>query len=111
MFSMRFGEKYKVKYARSGFKQDGTSYGLIAMTENENQPEGLEKPSKSTSIIKIWLPTLPNGITDGSIIVIHSFDGFDWKHIAHEQYGKVVYSDVVELRNAVIELARMEEKK
>lgn len=106
MFSIKFGEKYVVKYARSGNKKDGTSYGLIAMIESENQPEGLERPSKSKSVVKIWLPTLPKGITDGSVIQLHSFDGFDWKHIVHEEYGKPVYSDVIELRNAVIELAK-----
>jgi len=102
MFSIKFGGKYVVKYARSGLKKDGTSYGLIAMIESENQPDGLERPSKSKSVVKIWLPTLPSGITDGSVIQIHSFDGFDWKHIVHEEYGKPVYSDVIELVGAVV---------
>lgn len=106
MFSMRFNEKYNVKYARSGYKKDGSSYGLIAMIESENQPDGLERPSKSKSVIKIWLPSLPAGITDGSVITVKSFDGFDWKHLVHEEYGKPVYSDVIELRNAEIELAK-----
>lgn len=109
MFSIRMGAKYQVKYARSGYKKDGSSYGLIAMVENENQPEGLEKPSNSKSCIKIWLPTLPSGITDGSMIFIHDFAGFDWKHIAREAYGKIVYDDVIELVGATIELAKAEE--
>lgn len=106
MFSVNFGENYKVKYARSGIKQDGEPYALIAMQECENQPEGLEHPSKSKATVKAWLTGLPKGITDGSIIKINSFTGFDWKHIASEAFGKTVYNDVIELVNADIELVK-----
>jgi hypothetical protein len=51
---------------------------------------------------------LPNGVTDGCVITLKSFDGFDWKHIASEAFGKTVYNDVIELKNAVIELAKAE---
>lgn len=108
MFSIKFDNQYKVKYARSGLKQDGSPYALIAMVENENQPEGLEHPSKSKATVKAWMDWLPNGVTDGCIITLKSFDGFDWKHIASEAFGKTVYNDVIELKNAVIELAKAE---
>lgn len=108
MFNVEFGKVYRVKYARSGAKQTGETYGLIALVENENQPEGIERPSKSNSTVKVWMPTLPSGITDGCMVKINSFTGFNWKHIVHEQYGKPVYTDVIELLNAVIELAKVE---
>lgn len=108
MFSIKFNTQYKVKYARSGYKQDGTGYALVAFVENENQPEGLEHPSKSKATVKAWLPFMPQGITDGCVINLISFDGFDWKHIASEAFGKTVYNDVIELRNAKIELAKAE---
>ena len=107
MFRIINGGKYVVKYARSGFKKDGSPYGLIAMVEYENQPDGLERPSKSKSTVKIWLPTLPSGIKDGSVIQVHSFDGFDWKHLVHEEYGKPVFQDVIELIGAVVTLAEV----
>ena len=106
MFSINFGGKYNVKYARSGLKQDGTPYALVAMVENENQPAGLEHPSNSKATVKAWIDKLPEGVTDGCVIKLVSFTGFDWKHIASQYYGKTVYNDVVELRDAVIELAK-----
>jgi len=108
MFSIKINNEYKVKYARSGLKQTGEPYALIAMQENENQPEGLEHPSKSKATVKAWLDKLPAGVTDGCVIKLVSFDGFDWKHISSEAFGKTVYNDVIELRNAQIELAKAE---
>ena len=105
MFSINFNGEYKVKYARSGLKQTGEPYALVAMIENENQPAGLEHPSKSKATVKAWLSKMPEGVTDGCVIVIESFDGFDWKHIASEAFGKTVYNDVIELKNAKIRLA------
>lgn len=106
MFAINFGGKYVVKYARSGLKQTGEPYALVAMIENENQPAGLEHPSQSKATVKAWLEKLPDGVTDGCVIVIKSFTGFDWKHIASSYYGKTIYNDVIELKGAVIELAK-----
>ena len=108
MFSINFNSELKVKYARSGMKQTGEPYAVIAMVENENQPAGLEHPSKSKATVKAWLSEMPKGVTDGCVIKLISFDGFDWKHIASEAFGKTVYNDVIELKNAKIELAEVE---
>lgn len=108
MFSVNTGANLKVKYARSGLKQTGEPYALIACVENENQPAGLEHPSQSKATVKAWLDKLPEGVTDGCVVKLVSFTGFDWKHIASSYYGKQVYNDVVELRGAVIELAKEE---
>lgn len=108
MFSININNEYRVKYARAGFKQTGEPYALVAMTEDENQPAGLEHPSKSKSTVKCWLSKLPEGVTDGCVIKLVSFTGFDWKHIASQAFGKTVYNDVIELKDAVIELAEAE---
>ena len=108
MFSINFNSELRIKYARSGSKQDGTPYAVIAAVENENQPEGVEHPSKSKATVKAWLDKLPEGVTDGCVIRLTSFTGFDWKHVASEAFGKTVYNDVIELKGAVIELAKAE---
>ena len=108
MFSININSTLKVKYARSGLKQTGEPYALVAMVENENQPAGLEHPSQSKATVKAWVDKLPEGVTDGCMIKLVGFTGFDWKHIASQYYGKTVYNDVIELRGAIIELAKEE---
>ena len=110
MFAININGEYRVKYARSGLKQTGDPYAIVAFVESENQPTGLEHPSKSKATVKAWLDKMPEGVKDGCIVRLLGFDGFDWKHIASEAFGKTVYNDVIELRNAKIELAEAKEE-
>lgn len=105
MFNVEFGGIYRVRYARQGKKQDGEPYAVVCMVENENQPEELEQKSNAKSQVKIWLDRLPDGVTDGSVIKLNRFAGFNWKHQRSEMYGKVIYQDVIELVDADIEKA------
>ena len=54
MFSFRFGQAIRVHTASSFKDSEGNPAFCILMVESENQPEGLERPSKSKSQIKIW---------------------------------------------------------
>jgi len=76
MFDVNVGQTLKVSYAREGKHQDGTPYAVICCYERDNQPEGIDNPSKSCDSIKIWLDKLPKGITDGCLIQIKSILGF-----------------------------------
>ena len=44
MFSVHNGNTFRIKYARTGVKQSGENYAILAFVEKENQPAGLELP-------------------------------------------------------------------
>lgn len=108
MFTFRFNQAIRVHTA-SAFKDgEGNPAFCILMVENENQPDGLERPSKSKSQIKIWgKGELPATMHNGCLISIESCAGFDWKHnvrknkmtgeIITDRSGNTVYDHVIEL--------------
>ena len=109
MFSVHNGNTFRIKYARTGVKQSGENYAILAFVEKENQPAGLEHPSKSNCTVKAWIDKLPEGVTDGGMVRLVSQEGFDIKHIQNERFGKPVYEDVTEIYKAVF-VAVPEEK-
>ena len=108
MFSFRFGQAIRVHTASSFKDSEGNPAFCILMVESENQPEGLERPSKSKSQIKIWgKGELPESMHNDCLISIESAAGFDWKHnvrknkmtgeIITDRSGNTVYDHVIEL--------------
>ena len=109
MFTITKGNTYTVNRATSGNKKNGEPYALIKLIESENQPAGIERPSKSNSAVNIWFESFPEGmqgIKDGSLIRILDFAGVKW---IHEEYynrsGDKQYRDVLELVDAKVEKA------
>ena len=96
MFTIKTGEMLKVHSASAFTKKDGTAGAVIILMENENQPENIERPSKSKSMCKIWLDKLPKGIVNGGYITLTKIGGIEWLHIP-STYHKGEYEDVVNL--------------
>lgn len=109
MFTITKGQVYTVNKAVSGNKKDGNPYALIKFIESQNQPEGIERPSKSNSAVNVWFESFPKelaGVTDGANVRLLDFDGVKW---IHEEYsrmsGEKAYRDVLELVGAKFEKA------
>ena len=109
MFTITKNCVLTVNRAYSGPKKDGSRYALIKFVESENQPAGIERPSKSSSTINCWYESFPeglDGVKPGDLLRLIDFDGVKW---IHEQFsdrkGDTAYRDVLELVNAKFEKA------
>ena len=109
MFTITKNSVYTINKAAQGRKKDGSSYALIKFIESQNQPEGIERPSKSNSAVNVWFESFPKGlegITDGANVRLLDFDGVKWIHEEYcRQNGDKAYRDVLELVNAKFEKA------
>ena len=101
MFSIRKNVAYTVNKAVSGTKKDGSKFALIKLIESENQPEGIERPSKSSYPVNMWLEEFPAAVKDlknGDKIIIVNFEGFD---VVHQEFfrrdGSKDYADAIQL--------------
>ena len=109
MFTVLKDEAYTVNRATSGTKKSGNKYALVKFIESENQPKGIERPSKSNSAVNVWYAEFPEslkGVKDGALVRIKDFRGFKW---IHEEFtnrrGDKDYRDAIELVDAEIEMA------
>lgn len=109
MFTITKGGIYTINKCVSGQKKNGEPYALIKFIESENQPAGIERPSRSNSAVNCWFEAMPDGlkgVKDGALVKLVDFTGVKW---IHEEYflrdGKKGYRDVLELVNPVVELA------
>lgn len=109
MFTITKGGTYTVNKAASGTKKDGKPYALLKFVEAENQPAGIERPSRSNSAVNCWFEQFPEavkGVKDGALVKLIDFSGVKW---IHEEYfmrdGSKGYRDVLELCDPVVELA------
>ena len=90
-------------YRAGNFTQkDGTKGAYVICRECDNQPEGLERPSKSRKPIKFWLEDLPEGVTNESYIVFSEILGGEWKSVPQvneqgermkDRFGHDIYND------------------
>ena len=115
MFTFRFNQSMNVHSASNFKDSDGNDRFVIIMTEEENQPEGLERPSKSKNQIKVWgMGLLPESLHNGCKIAIESFEGFDWKHVPRknrytgevitDRNGYTIFDSHIELLSPVIKV-------
>jgi len=109
MFTITKGVNLTVNRAYEGTKKDGVHYALIKFVESENQPEGIERPSKSSSTINCWFEEFPEGISgvkSGDLLKLVDFTGFKWIHENYvDRKGDPAYRDVIELTGAVFQKA------
>lgn len=120
MFSFRFNSTLNV-HSASAFKNKAGEPGFcIIMREDENQPAGIERPSRSKNPIKIWgTGEMPEGLHNGCQIVIVSAAGFDWKSLprkhpttgeqVYDRYGQPIFDPVIELVAPDIHIVKPEE--
>ena len=115
MFTFRFNQALRVHSASAFKDSEGNDAFCILFLENENQPEGLERPSNSKSQIKIWgKGILPEAMHNGCLVSIESCAGFDWKHnvrknkmtgeVITDRNGQTIYDHVIELVSPVIKV-------
>lgn len=108
MFTFRFGQPMKVHTASAFNNKEGNPGFVIILTEDENQPEGIERPSRARNQIKIWgTGEMPSGLHNDCVIQILSAAGFDWKHVprknrmtgevVYDRYGNPIYDSHIEL--------------
>ena len=81
MFVFSINHPMKVYRSGSFEKADGTKGAYIICRECDNQPDGLERPSKSRKPIKFWLETLPEGVVNDGYIIFSEIIGGEWKDI------------------------------
>ncbi|MBO7423144.1 MAG: hypothetical protein J6T99_07135 [Oscillospiraceae bacterium] len=81
MFKFEVGKPMKVYRSGSFKKADDTEGAYVIMRECDNQPEGLERPSKSRKPIKIWLESLPAGIVNDGYVAFDKIVGGEWKSV------------------------------
>lgn len=121
MFTFRFGQNLKVHTASSFNNKNGDQGFVIILTEDENQPEGLERPSRSKNQIKIWgTGAMPEGLHNGCTIQIMGCEGFDWKHLPRknrmtgdvicDRYGNTIYDSHIELITPEVHIVDTVEK-
>jgi len=115
MFTFRFNETLKVHTASAFKNKEGNDAFCIILTEDENQPAGLERPSKAKSQIKIWgVGTMPETLRNDCLIQIESCAGFDWKHLPRknrytgevitDRSGNTIFDSHIELVGPVIKV-------
>ena len=115
MFSFRFNQPMRVHTASAFKDSEGNDKFVIIMTEEENQPAGLERPSRSKNQIKIWgTGLLPEKLHNGCLISIESAVGFDWKHVMRknrmngevitDRSGNTIFDSHIELVGPVVHL-------
>ena len=121
MFSFRFGSVMNVHTASAFKNQNGDPGFVIIMMENENQPEGIERPSRSKNQIKIWgTGEMPAELHNGCKITIDNAAGFDWKSLPRknkqtgepvfDRYGNPVFDQHIELIAPTIHVINTVEK-
>ena len=121
MFTFRFGQAMKVHTASSFCNKNGDQGFVVILTEDENQPEGIERPSRSKNQIKIWgTGAMPDALHNGCTITINSAAGFDWKHLPRknkqtgdyitDRYGNTIYDSHIELIAPEIHIVNTVEK-
>ena len=81
MFCFAVDTPMKVYRAGSFKKADDTQGAYVICRECDNQPDGLERPSKSRKPIKFWLPELPKGVVNDGYIVFNKIIGGEWKSV------------------------------
>lgn len=120
MFTFRFNETLRVHTASAFKDNEGNDKFVIIMTEDENQPPELEKPSRSKNQIKIWgTGVLPETLHNNCLISIRSCAGFDWKHLPRknrntgeyitDRYGNTIFDSHIELVGPEIEIVDPQE--
>lgn len=109
MFTITKNTVLTVNKAYSGSKKDGTHYALIKFVESENQPQGIERPSNSSSTVNCWFESFPEGLAGvktGDLLRLLDFEGVKWIHENYvDRKGNTAYRDVLELVNARFEKA------
>ena len=81
MFTFSINHPMKVYKSGTFEKADGTKGAFIICRECDNQPDGLEHPSKSRKPIKFWLDTLPEGVVDDGYITFTGIIGGEFKSV------------------------------
>ena len=121
MFSFRLDQSVRVHSASAFKTKEGEDGYVLICTEDENQPEGLERPSRSKNQIKVWgKGAMPEGLHNNCIVQFKSIAGFDWKHLPRknkntgeyisDRYGNTIYDSHIELVGAVIHIVDPVEK-
>ncbi len=96
MLNITIGTPITVSYVRTGVKQNGTPYSLIAIRESDNSEN-----SRSKTTVKVWGDALPEGIKDGCKAVLTDLAGVRLVHEKiGERYGKPQFRDSYELIGA-----------
>ena len=81
MFCFAIDTPMKVYRSGSFKKADDTQGAYIICRECDNQPDGLERPSRSKKPIKFWIPELPKGVVNDGYISFSKIIGGEWKDI------------------------------
>lgn len=81
MFTFSINHPMKVYRSGSFQHKDGTEGAYVICRECDNQPEGLERPSKSRKPIKFWLEKLPEGVCNDGYVIFTTILGGEWKSI------------------------------
>lgn len=121
MFSFRLDQSIRVHTASAFKTKEGNDGYVIICTEDENQPEGLERPSRAKNQIKVWgNGVMPEGLHNNCLIQFKSIAGFDWKHLPrknrmtgeqiYDKLGNPIYDSHIELVGAVIHIVDPVEK-
>lgn len=115
MFAFRFNQNLNVHSASAFNNKAGEAGFVIIMYENENQPEGIERPSRAKNAIKIWgTGEMPEALHNGCVIRIESAAGFDWKFLPRknkmtgdqvfDRFGNPIFDSHIELVAPVIHI-------
>ena len=120
MFTFRFGQTLKVHTASAFKDSEGNDKFVIIFTEDENQPEGMERPSRSKNQIKVWgNGVLPEKLHNDCLVQVESCAGFDWKHVPRknrytgevmtDRQGNTLFDSHIELVGPVIHIVEPQE--
>ena len=102
MFTFSINHPMRVYRSGSFTTKEGTKGAYVIARECDNQPEGLERPSKSRKPIKIWLDELPEGVANDGYVVFSEILGGEWKSVPatdihgarlKDRYGNDIYND------------------